>query len=160
MAQKDELFAKNEIISQKNDAIRQSIEYAKTIQRSILPDLSIINNYFENFLIYEPKDIVSGDFYWYCQSNNFHFYAVVDCTGHGVPGAFMSILASRMLDEIVLLKQITSPAKILYELNNIVVKTLKQENKENNDGLDLIICRITIEEKMTEIFCSAVQKDL
>ena len=140
--QRDELLSKNEIISEKNDAIRQSIEYALTIQYSILPDLDEFNNNFENFILYQPKSIVSGDFYWLSETEKYYFTAVVDCTGHGVPGAFMSILGSRILDEIVNFRKINSPAKILERLNKQVVKSLHQKDSENLDGMDIIFCRI------------------
>ena len=154
--QRDELIAKNDIILQKNDAIQQSIEYALTIQRSILPNLKDFNQKFENFILYQPKAIVSGDFFWLATTENTYISAVIDCTGHGVPGAFMSILGSRILDEIVNFKKITSPALILEELNKQVIDSLHQKNSENRDGMDAIICRIDKQKSNPIItFCGA-----
>ncbi len=156
LSQKDVLLDKNEIILQKNYAINQSIKYALTIQKSILPNLSDFNKKFRNFLVYKPKDIVSGDFFWLSKiKNNNYIIAVVDCTGHGVPGAFMSILGSRMLDEIVVLQKIYSPAKILDKLNQKVIKTLEQKNIENIDGMDIILCNIVVNNNLDISFCGA-----
>ncbi|MBN2663736.1 MAG: SpoIIE family protein phosphatase [Bacteroidales bacterium] len=155
--QKNELVAKNDIILEKNEAIRHSIEYALTIQRSILPNLKSFNEKFENFILYKPKDIVSGDFFWLSSVENTCIAAVIDCTGHGVPGAFMSILGSRILDEIVNFKKIISPAKILDELNKQVITSLHQKNSNNKDGMDVIICQINNEEDKNKniTFCGA-----
>jgi len=98
LAQKENLSSKAEIIIEKNLAIQKSIEYGLTIQSSILPNLNDFKQFFNYFIIYRPKDIVSGDFYWYKKINNEYFTAVVDCTGHGVPGAFMSILGTMFLN--------------------------------------------------------------
>lgn len=131
-------------LERQNKEIRSSIRYAKTIQNAILPDQDGIDNCFENFIIYLPKDIVSGDFYWFAQSANDEntvFFAVVDCTGHGVPGAFMSMIGSRILNELVLEKKLDSPAVILEELNNSIRKSLRQEQTDNNDGMDMGLCK-------------------
>ena len=146
LQQKDELQEQNIFIEEQNKHIRSSIRYAKTIQNSILPIQENINKEFNSMIIFKPKDIVSGDFYW-CIKNSQQefFFAAVDCTGHGVPGAFMSLISSRLLNEIVINKNITSPKKILTELNNSIIETLKQKETDNNDGMDL--CLIKIEKK-------------
>src|SRR5690606_4369974 len=96
-----------------------SILYAEKIQRSILPDQEIIQDFFsDSFVLFKPKQVVSGDFYWmYKLSDNEVYIAAADCTGHGVPGAFMSMIGATMLNEIVISKQVVEPAQILSELN-------------------------------------------
>lgn len=155
--QRDEILSKNDIISQKNDAIEQSIQYALTIQTAVLPKIQEFKNDFDNFLLYKPKDIVAGDFYWLTKIESTYFFAIVDCTGHGVPGAFMSLLASRILDEIVLMQKIYSPAKILEELHKNIFDTLDQKNSKNSDGMDLILCKLDSAQKdnFDLIFCGA-----
>jgi len=145
--------ANNKIKNQKDTLDRQnkninaSIRYAETIQQAILPDESLLNKYFESFLIFRPKDIVSGDFYWFSKSGSFKsdkgsfFIAVVDCTGHGVPGAFMSMIGNSLLNEMVNERKIESPNEILELLNNDIRKSLRQDQTDNNDGMDLLLCR-------------------
>src|SRR3989344_8980941 len=90
-------------LAEKNKDIMASIEYAKRIQEAILPDKSVIfSRLSESFILYRPKDIVSGDFYWYGHVGNKDIIAVVDCTGHGVPGAFMSMIGHNLLNQIIL----------------------------------------------------------
>jgi serine phosphatase RsbU (regulator of sigma subunit) len=151
MAQKEELVNQKDQIEQQNLNIKSSISYAKTIQNAILPSDTILSKSFESFIIYKPKDIVSGDFYWhaYQPSDNGtlgkHFIAVVDCTGHGVPGAFMSMIGSQLLNEIVIEKGIDMPSQILDSMNKEVIQALKQGKGENNDGMDVCLCRIDID---------------
>ena len=148
LAQKEELMIKNEYIEQQNENIKASITYAKTIQNAILPAYDEINRFFNTFIIYKPKDIVSGDFFWYSHlpekdgySEKF-FYAAVDCTGHGVPGAFMSMIGSRLLNEIVNERKITKPSLILTQMDEEVKTILRQEETDNNDGMDVSLCMI------------------
>lgn len=126
--------------------IKASIRYANTIQSAILPNLKDIQEHLKAFIIYMPKDIVSGDFYWFSVHQNGDqktiYLAVVDCTGHGVPGAFMSMIGSQILNELVNEKRIESPAKVLEELNYSINHSLRQEETDNNDGMDLGLCRI------------------
>ncbi|MFC2138264.1 PP2C family protein-serine/threonine phosphatase, partial [Bacteroidota bacterium] len=137
-----------QIINDKNSHINSSIEYARNIQHSILPIPKMINQYFETFIIYKPKDIVSGDFYWFTPIKSENdvvekvFFAVVDCTGHGVPGAFMSLIGNRLLNEIVIEKKIYNPAQILEFLNVGIQVALKQDQTDNNDGMDVVLCCI------------------
>ncbi|MCQ2974954.1 MAG: SpoIIE family protein phosphatase [Bacteroidales bacterium] len=140
--QKDQLEKQNFHINQQNELITGSIRYAQTIQKTLLPNINHINDYYKTFVIYKPKDIVSGDFYWfyYDVETNSSFIAVGDCTGHGVPGAFMSILSMRLLDEIII--NIKNPAEILNQLEIKVINVLKQRETENTDGLDISIARI------------------
>jgi PAS domain S-box-containing protein len=148
MAQKEELIIQKDQIELQNQNIKASISYAQTIQNAILPSKNILNKSFESFVIYKPKDIVSGDFYWhaYHPSHNGnpakHFIAVVDCTGHGVPGAFMSMIGSQLLNEIVIEKGKDIPSQILEIMHREIVQILKQAKGENNDGMDVCLCRI------------------
>jgi serine phosphatase RsbU (regulator of sigma subunit) len=110
-------------------------------------------------IFFKPKDIVSGDFYWTAVVGNMTFTAVVDCTGHGVPGAFMSMIGSTLLNEIVNQKNIYQPAEILDRLNKSIVKALKQDEKENRDGMDVCFIRTEKSEERENyyelIFCGA-----
>jgi len=131
------------LVEEKNKEIIDSINYAKRLQDSILPQNELIKELFpESFIVYNPKDIVSGDFYWAKKHNDLKFIAAVDCTGHGVPGAFMSFIGANGLNAAVDEKQLTNTGKILDELNNSVHKSLnKATSKENvRDGMDLSIC--------------------
>ncbi len=134
-------------LDRQNKNIKASIRYAETIQQAILPEDSLLNNYFESFLIFRPKDIVSGDFYWFSKLNSYKtdmdslFVAVVDCTGHGVPGAFMSMIGNSLLNEMINERRIESPKEILDALNDEIRKSLRQDQTDNNDGMDLLLCR-------------------
>ncbi|MCG8698994.1 MAG: SpoIIE family protein phosphatase [Bacteroidales bacterium] len=144
--------AKEEISSQKvklerqHKEIKASIRYANTIQTAILPSMKEIHQYFDAFIIYMPKDIVSGDFYWFSKQETQYgeswFISVIDCTGHGVPGAFMSMIGSQILNEIVNEKGIYEPEKILEQLHDGIHLALRQNETDNNDGMDLGLCRI------------------
>ena len=141
-----EVTEQKTIIEHKNIEITDSIKYAKNIQEALLPNLNEIGNLFRNsFVLYMPKDIVSGDFYWFAKNGNTSFIAAVDCTGHGVPGAFMSIVGNTLLNEIVNDQKITAPGDILLELHKGVKVALHQSNKEfeRRDGMDITLCAIT-----------------
>jgi len=148
MQQKEEMQVQRDELHEQNRQTTASLEYAKTIQQAILPDLNSLNDYLEHFVIYRPKDVVSGDFYWVSRipakskQGEKIFVAVVDCTGHGVPGAFMSMIGSRLLSEIVNERKIHSPADILTELDNSVNLALRQDVSESFDGMDACICLI------------------
>jgi serine phosphatase RsbU (regulator of sigma subunit) len=129
-------------IKQQHTQIKSSVNYASTIQNSILPSKKHIDSLLDNFLVYRPKDIVSGDFYWLSKVGDTIFVAVVDCTGHGVPGAFMSMIGSRLLSEIVNEKKIFETNEILEELNSGIKKALRQEQTDNTDGMDVCLCKI------------------
>jgi serine phosphatase RsbU (regulator of sigma subunit) len=141
-----EIEEKNKEIEKRNVQITDSIHYAKRIQEAILPDQEDIQQLFpESFIFFKPRDVVSGDFYWYSAENKKIILVVADCTGHGVPGAFMSMIGNTLLNEIVNQKKITEPAKILQLLNEGIIDALHQ-NKETNtkqhDGMELGICSI------------------
>lgn len=145
-----ELITQKNYIQQQNDYITDSILYSKRIQNAMLPAFKGLRTNFDFFLIYKPKDIVSGDFYWGEQVKvgnlDYKFIAVVDCTGHGVPGALLSIVGSRILTEIVKLNKIYEPAEILISLNEMIRRVLKQDKSDgefsSNDGMDVSLCRI------------------
>ncbi len=151
----ERILKQNKIIKQKNDDILDSIHYAERIQNALLPTEASIRKslsnaygkYFSDFFIfYQPKDIISGDFYWFEEKkyadNTKLFIAVVDCTGHGVPGAFMSTIANILLSNILNLKNIDEPALILEELNKDIKRLLKQDESDNKDGMDIALCMI------------------
>lgn len=133
-------------LERQNKEIRASIRYAQTIQQAMLPNNAALERFFDPFILYLPKDIVSGDFYWFLTpesgSDDVVYFSVVDCTGHGVPGAFMSMIGSRLLNEIIIERKIESPAAILEMLNLMVRDALRQEETDNNDGMDLAFCKI------------------
>ena len=157
-AQKNKIEEQRDILDLQNKKINASIQYAQNIQRAILPVKNQIKNLFDSFIIYKPKDIVSGDFYWFARLKDKAFLAAVDCTGHGVPGAFMSMIGNSSLNEIVLEKQVTEPSKILSLLNEKIIESLRQDETENNDGMD--VCFISIDLKTKEIAFSGAKRPL
>ena len=135
------LQGQNILISQKNKDVSDSIRYAKKIQDAILPGEEYVKKLFgQSFIFYHPKDIVSGDFYWCGEKNNLKFIAVADCTGHGVPGALMSMLGGSFLNEIIINREIKEPNLILDELKKSIVTSLNKNNDMNQtDGMDISI---------------------
>lgn len=156
---------KNEIEAQ-NNKITDSINYAQKIQLSMLPSEQLIKKYFpDSFIFYRPKDIVSGDFYWFSEAQYEEdgkqkskvFLAAADCTGHGVPGAFMSMIGNTLLNEIVNSKNIYTPAEILKQLNQGVIEGLNQRTDKDdaqNDGMDITLCAFNKDENILEISCA------
>ncbi len=131
-------------LNEKNKDILSSIEYAKRIQEAILPPQEKIAKAFpQSFILYLPKDIVSGDFYWFAETENNYFMAAVDCTGHGVPGAFMSMIGHSLLNQIVQIQHVENTAEILNRLNERVVNALNQQGHkyDTRDGMDLALIR-------------------
>ncbi len=157
--QKDQIEFQNEMIT-------SSINYAKNIQQAILPIPEDLNKFFDSFVIFKPRDVVSGDFFWFAHLPALEglseklFIATVDCTGHGVPGAFMSMIGSRLLSEIVLERKVISPKEILETLDEKVKIALRQESTDNNDGMDLALCVIEKEEDAYHIIYSGAKVDL
>jgi len=134
-----------EELKRNNIRLTDSIRYAERIQRAILPATqSLRDNFTDHFVIFKPKDVVSGDFYWFSriEKENTSFLAVVDCTGHGVPGAFMSMIGNTLLGEIVNHEKIYETNEILRQLHEGVRDSLKQNNNQNTDGMDISLCRI------------------
>jgi serine phosphatase RsbU (regulator of sigma subunit) len=135
-------------ISLQNKQITDSINYARKIQTAVLPSLEILNrNCPENFILYKPKDIVSGDFYWFTQVDELLVIVAADCTGHGVPGAFMSMLGVTMLNEIINKQKILQSHLILNELREQIKIALSQTGNsgEQQDGMDISLCIINME---------------
>ena len=149
-----EVVAQKEEIEKKSQDITDSIHYAKRIQHAILPNLETINKSLPNsFVLFKPRDVVSGDFYWFAQveknGKSLALIAAADCTGHGVPGAFMSMIGNTILHEIVITNNITSPSKILSELHLGVRTALKQSENESRDGMDIALLCIEVDTGIT-----------
>jgi len=141
----EEVVRQKDEIELKNTEITASIRYAKRIQESILPDLDKVDKLLkENFILYKPKDIVSGDFYWVEENEGISFFAAVDCTGHGVPGAFMSLIGSALLKEAVIERSKIKPSNILNELNKLSGETISHTFEEATvkDGMDIAFCSL------------------
>jgi two-component system, sensor histidine kinase LadS len=146
--------AQSEELRAKNHDIMSSINYARRIQNAILPSNHLLKTYMPpHFVYYAAKDVVSGDFYWFAKTTDYVFFAVADCTGHGVPGAFMTVMSNDMLNQIVNDRHIYEPAKVLAELDRSLTKTLQivdndlvdketELSTQINDGLDIALIRI------------------
>jgi len=135
-----QVVKQKEELEEKNKDITDSINYAKRIQEALLPSKEMRKNLFpEAFILFKPRDIVSGDFYWFAEKNGKKLIAAVDCTGHGVPGAFMSMIGNSFLNEIVNERALTRPGLILDKLRHLVIRALKQSEAESgaNDGMDI-----------------------
>ncbi len=145
------VYRRNAIEAQKNE-ITDSLNYAQRIQEAIFPKTKKLFTVFDGFVILQPKDIVSGDFYWYHHIKGKYIIIGVDCTGHGVPGAFMSIVGTYLLNDIVIHNQVIDPAKILKLLNRKVKIALKVEDPTvyTNDGMDISVCVIDKENDTLE----------
>ncbi|PLX02673.1 MAG: hypothetical protein C0594_11650 [Marinilabiliales bacterium] len=143
-AQRDTVVQQKEHIEEIHKEVSQSIDYAKRLQEATLPDIDVLNSRMNDSLVlFMPKDKVSGDFYWWTETDKYTIACAADCTGHGVPGAFMSMLGTSMLNEIVNKDEIYSPAQILFQLRKKVVRSLKQKgvSGEQKDGMDMsMVC--------------------
>ena len=147
-----EVVRQKNIVEEKNATITDSIEYAKNIQQAVLPAEEDIAKHFQNhFILYEPKDIVSGDFYWVYETRDRIYIAVADCTGHGVSGAFMSLMGNNLLNDTVKSNDRFGPSEILDELNIQILNTLKQNNKNIVAKFGMDIALISIDKEMTEL---------
>jgi serine phosphatase RsbU (regulator of sigma subunit) len=143
-----------------NQNLTASITYAKRIQEAMLPKEEYVRTFLPDFFVFfRPRDIVSGDFYW-CQKvatnrneidKNRIVIAAVDCTGHGVPGAFMSMLGQNLLDDVIVYRGILQADEILYYLNQGIMRALRQQDTDNQDGMDMSIAVIDKEEKIIEV---------
>ncbi|MBL4861702.1 MAG: SpoIIE family protein phosphatase [Crocinitomicaceae bacterium] len=138
-----ELRLKNKEVEIQRDEILDSITYAKRIQNAILPPTRIVNEYLnDSFVIYKPKDIVAGDFYWMEQKEENVLFAVADCTGHGVPGALVSMVCNNALNRSVREYSITEPGKILDMARKIVIQEFEKSDEEVKDGMDIALCSL------------------
>jgi serine phosphatase RsbU (regulator of sigma subunit) len=152
LAQRDEIEEKNiilerskQIIAAKNERIISSIEYAQTIQQAILPHEDQLSTFFkDHFIVFLPKDIVSGDFFWFSADQNVLFAAVIDCTGHGVPGSFMSLIGNTILNQIVNEWHTHDPALILEYLNDKIRKALQQDETHSKSHASMDVCFVKI----------------
>jgi len=156
-----EIENKNVLLSKINNAQSESIQYAKKIQRSILPSSKVLNILTNtNFIFFRPRDIIGGDFYWYFKLKDYHYLAVIDCTGHGVPGALMSMTINALLNEIMFNGDVLEPGKIITSLHAKLYDTLHQRegDKYAQDGCDMSLCRFDLTKK--EIAFAGAQNDL
>lgn len=155
-----EVNEQKEELAQKNLDITESIKYAKRIQNSVLPDIARLNTVFrEAYVFFQPRDIVSGDFYWFDWVDKDRFIVVCsDSTGHGVPGAFMSMIGAALLQDIITVKKIIKPSQILHELDRQIFSTLNQnqELEASNDGMDIVVCEFNITTRQL-VFSSAMR---
>ena len=152
---------KNQLVVTQHKDIKDSIKYAKRIQGAILPPKRVWYNILPNsFVLYQPKDILSGDFYWIAETEEYKFIAAADCTGHGVPGALISIVNYNLLNRAVLEKHITNPGEILDAVNIWLTESLHQtiENSTIKDGMDISL--ISINKKTNEIKFSGANNPL
>lgn len=139
-------------IQNKNKKITESINYAKRIQNAILPNTRLINKALpDSFILYKPRDVVSGDFPWFMQVKDDIYIAAVDCTGHGVPGALLSLIGYFLLNDIVRSRKVTDPGIILDMLDEGVTTTLRQdEDSTTKDGMDIALCKINTNTRVVE----------
>jgi serine phosphatase RsbU (regulator of sigma subunit) len=150
-----EVMQQKEVIAEKNKEMTDSLNYAKRLQAAILPKKEVMKKTFEqSFILYMPKDIVSGYFYSFEQTDDKTIVAAADCTGHGVAGAIMSMIGSSLLKQIIIEKRISNPAEILFQLNLGVIEALKQSENNSHDGMDVAICAFDFE-KMQLTFAGA-----
>ena len=159
---KDELQKTKALVEEQNTKILDSINYAKRIQQAIIPNKSILDKLLgDYFMFYKPKDVVSGDFPWIYERGEYVYVAAVDCTGHGVPGAMMSLIGDLLLNDVVNNEgRNKTPSEILNQLHYGVVKTLKQDDSENKaaDGMDVALCRI--DKSNNEVLYSGAHRPL
>ncbi|AFM03794.1 SpoIIE-like protein with response regulator receiver domain [Bernardetia litoralis DSM 6794] len=140
-------YHKDKLLKSQNKQIQSSIRYAERIQSSILPSSNYLSDLLPNhFVFYKPKDVVSGDFYWCREEDNKIIIAVADCTGHGVPGAFMSLIGHQLLNRAVVDKKIYSPEKILESINEAMKSVWNREHENSHEGMEIAICVIDKEE--------------
>ena len=143
-----ELQEEKEKLEQTNTEILSSMTYARRIQVALLPQKKYIQKYLPEFFIYYvPKDIVSGDFYWFGEKSGKCMLAAVDCTGHGIPGALMSMIGNDLLNEIIYQRGITDPEVILEEMDKGIKRSLRQSTTRNRDGMDVALCSIDLNEQ-------------
>lgn len=136
------------IVDEKNKEVTDSINYAKRIQEAILPTPKEMNKHLKNgFVIYLPKDIVAGDFYWMEVIGDLAVFAAADCTGHGVPGAMVSVVCNGALNRSVREYKLTEPAQILNKTRELVIETFEKSNADVRDGMDIALCSLNINSK-------------
>ncbi len=130
-----------ELVEERNKNMVDSIQYAQQLQSAILPSPQLFEKNFEDhYLIYLPKDIVAGDFYWFFENEQYRLWAVADCTGHGVPGAMVSVVCSNALNRVVKEYNLFDPGQILTKTRELVVATFQESTREVKDGMDIALC--------------------
>ena len=154
-----EIQQQRDQIQKQNENISKSINYAQGIQRALLPPQSNLQAIFpESFIFFRPRDVVSGDYYWFKELTTGYgsnektgkvAVSAIDCTGHGVPGAFLSMIGYNLLDDIVF-RGIHKPGAILTELNNGIRRTLRQDETDNRDGMDMALCVVDTKTNIVE----------
>jgi serine phosphatase RsbU (regulator of sigma subunit) len=149
-----ELLNRQKIIVRQNRDTIDSILYARHIQQAMLPKVEKIKEVVpESFVLFRPRDIVSGDFYWFNTKSHRTIISAIDCTGHGVPGAFLSMIGNELLNKIVNFKGISEPDKVLNQLHLEMRHTLQQKENGNEDGMDITMCTIhQVPEEMEDLF--------
>jgi serine phosphatase RsbU (regulator of sigma subunit) len=141
--QKEEVEQANSELEEKNKEIMDSITYAKRIQSAILPPKKLVKEYLQDsFILYKPKDIVAGDFYWMEHKDGKVLFAAADCTGHGVPGAMVSVVCNNGLNRSVREHGLTDPGKILDKTREIVIQEFEKSEEEVKDGMDIALCSL------------------
>lgn len=150
--EKEKLEVQKFLVETAKRSLTDSIRYAQRIQAAIIPTSTELKTVFKDiFVLFQPRDVISGDFYWYAKKDNVSFFAAVDCTGHGVPGAFMSLIGYAMLEQLLNVRNIDSPAQVLTEIDKLIIKWLKQDvvisGLQSRDGMDMALVRIDYEKK-------------
>jgi serine phosphatase RsbU (regulator of sigma subunit) len=161
LLQKKEIQIQKDSLEEKNKEITDSIRYAKNIQNALIPSEEKFNSYFvESFVLFKPKDIVSGDFYWVHKKEDLIFYVTADCSGHGVPGGFMTMLGLSFLNEIITGQNYKEPAQVLNLMREKIISTLNQSGKvgESKDGMDITVC--CIQKSTLELSYSAANTNI
>ena len=150
-SQRDYIASQNQVLRRKEENIQHSLNAALTIQQAVLPAEQKFLDFFEDyFILFKPKDVVSGDFYWLWQKKPQEIMMMVgDCTGHGIPGAFMSMITSTLLDRLTRIKRIENPAEVLSGLDKEVKKLLRQEETNGSDGLEGVIFSLKLQDNNT-----------
>ena len=165
-AQRDFTDQQNKELDHQNQQMKKSMKYASNIQSALLPSYDLLTDHFEeHFIIFHPKDIVSGDFYWFAQIEGIEgdqkLVAVVDCTGHGVPGALMSMIGNAVLHETVAERNIVAPNEVLERLHLKVREGLQQHDDKNTDGMDVCLCKLTsLGNQQVEVTFSGAKRNL
>jgi PAS domain S-box-containing protein len=151
----------NRDLSEKNKEITDSINYAKRIQEAILPNIGFLKkNFGDGFVLYQAKDIISGDYFFFHETVEYNYVAAIDCTGHGVPGAMMSVIANSLLKEVFFNKQLGNPAEILFALDELLFEALNKDNGDEirYDGMDIALCAIN--KKTNELSFSGAMRPI
>ena len=152
-------FLNEKIAKSKQKEINDSINYAKKIQEAMLVSEKYLKETLpKSFIFYQPKDIVSGDFYWAHKNESNIFFSVSDCTGHGVPGALMSMIGTTLLNEIIVEMKYQETDKILNEMRKQIIKNLNQEESNNQrDGMDMTLVKLNLKKKEIEFSSNAIE---